>query len=265
MRLFLIILLVGISYCIIIDKTIILNVNYDIISASYDGSDKFYLLDLSGFIFSVDTAGKQTAEINPNRSGLVSPSDLAFSAGYLLIADGGARSIFIADRYLRTSIKIPLETQSKERIAPSQIAVSNENSALIWDSDRNELFFLTDIAKPSRGIFRVPFDFYENNIIDIVFDRISKKFIVILDNEAIFFSPLGVFESVLEFDEIRNPKSAFYIDSRFVVFGEDSVKIYENDAWENREGIHCNIVIQSFSGEPIFFDKSSIIFGKIGE
>jgi len=259
-----VLILFSISYCLTISNNISFNNKYDIISATYNGSSRYYILDYFGFVFAIDSSGNKIAEIDPSKNGLFNPTDIDFSSGYLFIADPSARAIFITDSYLRTPTKISLFTSNNEPIAPSKIAISSGRSALIWDADRGSLFFTDNIVKQSP-LYRLSCPIAKDGVNDIIFDRLLKSFVIIMSGRAIIITPNGIVDGELTFDGIKSPIAGFEVDSGFAVFSEDSMTIFDGENWHKMPAIHCKVVIQSFSGEPFFFDSNSITFGKLSD
>jgi hypothetical protein len=224
---------------------------------------RFFILDESGKVVAIDSTGEVVASLDPvsSAAGIIEIVDIAFSAGWIYIADNGGGAIYITDRTLREPSKIALDFDG-ESIRPSKIAIATDGRILILDSDKDELLLLDDWKDVSPLSLFLPEDARAEAIRAIQFDRILNEFVVLTESHALIYSLFGALESryILPENGFDQPVAAFVVNDFFTVIGKDSVAIF-GDRELNILPLESSIITatQDIAGRAVMATKNRII------
>ncbi|MCD6502112.1 hypothetical protein J7L01_05875 [bacterium] len=214
-------------------ETISLPDGIEPVAIAADGFGRFFVLDESGAISAIDTNGAVVASLEPavSTAGIVDITDIAFSAGWLYLADYGGGALFVTDRTLREPTRISLDLDG-ESIRPEKIAVATNGQILIVDPDRSGPTLFQSWKDPSPRTLSLPAN-GGDAIRAIDFDRTTKGFFLLTEDRAYAFSLFGALESrYIAPDSSFLPIAAFVVGDRLAIIGKKDVALLVDGDFE---------------------------------
>ena len=231
------------------------------IKAFYDGNELFYVLDDRGEVTSIDLDGVIVAKLEMSSyiPDFFRVNDIAFSAGWLYLADRDGEAIYLTDKRLREPSKVSLQL-AQLSIRPSLISVSTDGRIMIYDHDRNKIYLLDDwrAKRPIEIILRNETD--NERIVNINYDRFTNYFTVTSDRAVYLYTTTGAFHKVFQL-EIASPISAFTVVNNFTIIGEHNAQIFDLNYSSYYEINTCKITsaTQEISGKALVICGNKIL------
>ena len=96
--------------------------DFEPIDIAADGFGGYYLLDDFGRVVAADSTGKIVAQLE-NKAPIVHITDIAFSVGWLYLADREGMALFMTDKTLRSPSRISLELPELT-VRPDKFAIA---------------------------------------------------------------------------------------------------------------------------------------------
>ncbi|GEM_PF-3598239 len=218
------------AFALSLEETAKINLpeNAEPIALASDGMGRYFILNSSGRIAALDTGGNIVAELDPMASDVdfVEPVGIAFSAGWLYIADRTGEALHITDRNLREPATVELEFDNQS-VRPGKIAVATDGKILLWDENRGELLLFDDWSDKSPVRLILPDSKRRWQGIDAMrFDRINKDFFVIRFQQVVCYSLLGEMRYVRKLNIAPSDSGVTDSARQIAFFSADSGYIY---------------------------------------
>lgn len=161
------------------------------IAVKADGTGRYYILDAGGRFLAFEKESINM-ELDPAAGDIdwIDPVDIAYSSGWLYIADRAGGAIYLTDKYLRSPTRIELNNDNRP-VRPEDIAVSTDGRMLVWDDNYVELLMFDDWKDESPTRLAFP-EINKPRSLEIRFDFRSNSFFVITGNYLFNYSILGV-------------------------------------------------------------------------
>jgi hypothetical protein len=247
-------------------RRVILEDNFKVVGLTLDETGNYYILDSTGRVSKINENGETTAELKPGDADFVAPNAISYSGGWVYISDISRNVIYLYDRYLTNSLTVSLEFDALT-IRPDAFSVSSDGTILIYDSQKNSLFLLSDIN--SRNITQLIIPqrdkIGENSL--LVFDKLEKEFLIVCNSNLLIYNSLGIFQRDIEPQDSNGSQiiSAFTTNLGFAKFYNNSILLFTGEKYDKIESVTDGIILQEISGFIVIYNKNELTTYKIVE